>query len=159
MLKVQTETSLLADGRLKSGPGGEVRNQLHVQAHQQFRIKGGNDEKLGTENNDTFINHLPNPDIDRHGLCGKKFSIEDIPEIPNKEAITVALEAGGERGYADTVHKTIRGKNRNKVNTEVMLFAVMYGKENHRACRSDRAYDLVIVESSWTNEWAPYLFS
>lgn len=89
----------------------------------------------------------------------KKFTLADIPEIENKRALTVAIEAGGEEDTLLPFVKQFEEKTGIKVNTEVMLFAVMYGKENIELVGGTGAYDLVIVEASWTNEWAPYLFS
>ena len=89
----------------------------------------------------------------------KAFSLDDIPEIENKTPLTLPLEAGGEEDTLIPFVKAFEEETGIKVNTEVMLFAVMYGKENIELVGGTGAYDIVIVEASWTNEWAPYLFS
>jgi len=89
----------------------------------------------------------------------KAFNLDDIPEIENKTPLTLPLEAGGEEDTLIPFVKQFEEKTGIPVNTEVMLFAVMYGKENIELVGGTGAYDIVIVEASWTNEWAPYLFS
>ncbi|MBE0477778.1 extracellular solute-binding protein [Candidatus Aerophobetes bacterium] len=89
----------------------------------------------------------------------KRFGLADIPEIANKRALTLALEAGGEEDTLLPFVRKFEEKTGIKVNTEVMLFAVMYAKENIELVGKTGAYDVVIVEASWTNEWAPYLWS
>lgn len=89
----------------------------------------------------------------------KAFGLDDIPEIENKRPLTLPLEAGGEEDTLIPFVKAFEEKTGIPVNTEIMLFAVMYGKENIELVAGTGAYDIVIVESSWTNEWAPYLFS
>ena len=89
----------------------------------------------------------------------KPFGLDDIPKIKNKRALTLALETGGEEDYLIPFVKAFEKKTGIPVKTEVMLFGVMYGKENIELVGRTGAYDVVIVETSWTNEWAPYLFS
>jgi len=91
--------------------------------------------------------------------AAEKFTLADIPEIKNKKPIVIAIEAGGEEGTLLPFIKQFEEKTGIKVNTDVMLFAVMYGKENIELVAGTGAYDVVIVEASWTNEWAPYIFS
>jgi len=88
----------------------------------------------------------------------KPFGLDDIPPIKNKTPITMALEAGGEEDTLIPFIKKFEEKTGVKVNTEVMLFAVMYGKENIELVGGTGAYDVVIVEASWTNEWSRYLY-
>ncbi|UCD71928.1 MAG: extracellular solute-binding protein, partial [Syntrophobacterales bacterium] len=87
----------------------------------------------------------------------KPFGLDDIPKIKNKTPLTLALETGGEEDYLIPFVKAFEKKTGIPVKTEVMLFGVMYGKENIELAGGTGAYDVVIVETSWTNEWAPYL--
>ncbi|MBC7190116.1 sugar ABC transporter substrate-binding protein, partial [Candidatus Aerophobetes bacterium] len=72
----------------------------------------------------------------------KKFGLDDIPPIKNKTPITIALEAGGEEDTLLPIIKKFEEKTGVKVNTEVMLFAVMYGKENIELVGGTGAYDI-----------------
>lgn len=85
------------------------------------------------------------------------FSLDDIPEIKNKTPINVALEAGGS---ADTIIPFLEAFSKKTgvpITHEAMVFATLYSKENIELQSGTGAYDVVVTETSWTNEWKDYL--
>ncbi len=88
----------------------------------------------------------------------KKFSLADIPEIKNKRAIHVALEAGGAADLIIPYLQKFAEKTGVKVTTESMVFASLYSKVIVELIAKTGAYDIVVTETSWTNEWEDYLY-
>ena len=91
-------------------------------------------------------------------LANDGFTLDDIPEIENKQAIHVALEAGG---AADTILPFLERFSEATgvpVTSESMVFATIYSKEIVELQGRTGAYDLVVTETSWTNEGRDYLF-
>ncbi len=86
------------------------------------------------------------------------FTLEDIPEIKNKEPIHVALEAGGSADLILTYLKRFSEATGVPVTSESMVFATIYSKEVVELQGRTGAYDVVITETSWTNEWQNYLY-
>ena len=85
------------------------------------------------------------------------FTLDDIPEIKNKTPINVALEAGGS---ADTIIPFLEAFSKKTgvpITHEAMVFATLYSKENIELQSGTGAYDVVVTETSWTNEWKDYL--
>lgn len=85
-----------------------------------------------------------------------RFSLKDIPEIKNKKAIHVALA-----DLADICVpylKKFMDKTGVKVTHEIIVFNALYGKEIMELQARTGAYDIVVTESSWTNEWKNYLY-
>jgi multiple sugar transport system substrate-binding protein len=88
----------------------------------------------------------------------KPFGLEDIPEIKNKNPIHVALEAGGGSDLIYPFLEKFSEKTGIKVTKESHVFASLYSKEIVELQGRTGAYDLVVTETSWTNEWEDYLY-
>jgi len=91
-------------------------------------------------------------------LAEKKFGLDDIPEIKNKRPIHVALEAGGGSDLIYPFLEKFAKKTGIKVTKESHVFASLYSKEIVELQGRTGAYDLVVTETSWTNEWEDYLY-
>ena len=91
-------------------------------------------------------------------LAEKKFGLDDIPEIKNRTPIHVALEAGGGSDLIFPYIKKFSEKTGIKVTKESHVFASLYSKEIVELQGKTGAYDLVVTETSWTNEWEDYLY-
>lgn len=89
---------------------------------------------------------------------GKDFSLADVPEIKNKRPIHVALEAGGAADLIIPYLKEFSNKTGVPVTSESMVFATIYSKEVVELQGRTGAYDVVVTETSWTNEWRDYLY-
>lgn len=86
----------------------------------------------------------------------KRFGLNDIPEIKNKRPIHVALA-----DLADICVPYLRKfqeKTGVKVTHEIIVFNALYGKEIMELQGRTGAYDVVVTETSWTNEWEDYLY-
>ncbi|MCB2191278.1 MAG: extracellular solute-binding protein [Deltaproteobacteria bacterium] len=89
-------------------------------------------------------------------LAADHFGLKDIPEIKNKKPIHIALA-----DLADICVpylKKFEEKTGVKVSHEVIVFNALYGKEIMELQARTGAYDVVVTESSWTNEWKDYLY-
>jgi len=85
-----------------------------------------------------------------------RFGLKDIPEIKNKKAIHVALA-----DLADICVpylKKFTEKTGVEVTHEIIVFNALYAKEIMELQARTGAYDIVVTESSWTNEWKNYLY-
>jgi multiple sugar transport system substrate-binding protein len=91
-------------------------------------------------------------------MAEKKFGLDDIPPIKNKTPIHVALEAGGGADLIIPYIKKFAEKTGIKVTHESHVFASLYSKEIVELQGRTGAYDLVVTETSWTNEWEDYLY-
>ena len=92
-------------------------------------------------------------------LAADDFTLDDIPEIENKTAINVALEAGGAADLIIPYLQAFSEKTGIPVTSESMVFATLYSKEVVELQSGTGAYDLVVTETSWTNEWQEFLHS
>ncbi len=91
-------------------------------------------------------------------MAEKKFGLDDIPEIKNRTPIHVALEAGGGSDLIYPYLEKFSKKTGIKVTKESHVFASLYSKEIVELQGKTGAYDLVVTEASWTNEWEDYLY-
>jgi multiple sugar transport system substrate-binding protein len=85
------------------------------------------------------------------------FTLEDIPEISNKTPIHVALEAGGGADLIIPFLERFSAHTGVPLTHESMVFATLYSKQVIELQGGTGAYDLVVTETSWTNEWEDYL--
>ena len=85
------------------------------------------------------------------------FTLDDVPDISNREAIHVALEAGGGADLIIPFLEKFAEKTGIEVTHESMVFATLYSKQIVELQGGTGAYDLVVTETSWTNEWEDYL--
>ncbi|MBE0477767.1 extracellular solute-binding protein [Candidatus Aerophobetes bacterium] len=88
----------------------------------------------------------------------KKFSLADVPPIANKRPIHVALEAGGAADLIIPYLKKFEDHTGVRVTSESMVFASLYSKVIVELIAKTGAYDLVVTETSWTNEWEDFLY-
>ncbi len=86
------------------------------------------------------------------------FTLDSIPEISNKTPINVALEAGGAADLIIPYLQRFAEATGVPVTSESMVFATLYSKEVIELQGGTGAYDLVVTETSWTNEWQDYLY-
>ncbi|CEP66981.1 Bacterial extracellular solute-binding, family 1 [Moorella glycerini] len=89
---------------------------------------------------------------------GGRFGLDQIPEIRNKQPITMVLETG--EGYSKMLPaiEKFTAKTGVKVNVERVASSGVYAKENVELKAGTGYYDLVYVETSWTTEWSDYLY-
>ena len=85
--------------------------------------------------------------------------LADIPEIKNKRPIHIALEAGGSAEVQLKYIKKFSEKTGVPVTHELMVMSVVYPKVTPELVAGTGAYDSTVVETTWTNEWSPYLYS
>ncbi len=86
------------------------------------------------------------------------FRLSDIPDIKNKNPINVALEAGGAADLIIPYLQKFSKATGIPVTSESMVFATIYSKEVVELQGRTGAYDVVVTETSWTNEWKDYLY-
>lgn len=86
------------------------------------------------------------------------FKLSDIPEIKNKNPINVALEAGGAADLIIPYLEKFSKATGIPVTNESMVFSTIYSKEVTELQGRTGAYDVVVTEASWTNEWKDYLY-
>jgi len=91
-------------------------------------------------------------------LADDGFTLSDIPELKNKEPIHVALEAGGAADLIIPYLQKFSDTTGVPVTSESMVFATIYSKEVVELQGRTGAYDVVVTETSWTNEWRDYLY-
>jgi len=89
----------------------------------------------------------------------KRFGLDDIPQIKNKKPIRIIIEQEAGGALMPPKFRAFTDKTGVKIDIEAVLFAAMYSKINIELVAETGGYDVVIVESSTTNEWAPYLYS
>jgi len=91
----------------------------------------------------------------------KHWSITDIPEIKNKRPIHVAFFGGPAsiEKYTNVKLAEFEKKSGIKVTGEQMVHQQMYAKTNMELIAGTGGYDVIILESATTNEWAKYLYS
>ncbi|MDR1801829.1 MAG: extracellular solute-binding protein [Lachnospiraceae bacterium] len=87
----------------------------------------------------------------------KGFGLADIPEISNKEPINVMVEASGSGDTIVSFIEKFAEKTGVEVTYEMIVMTSAYSKELNELQAGTGAYDLVMVETSWTNEWKDYL--
>lgn len=91
-------------------------------------------------------------------VAEEKFGLDSIPEIENKNPINMILETGG---FADIILPFVERfseKTGITVNVERIASPVVYSKENIELVAETGVYDVAYVETSWTSEWAKYLY-
>jgi len=85
--------------------------------------------------------------------------LADIPEITNKRPIHVGLEYGGSAEAQLPLLKKFTEKTGVPVTYESMLMAVVYPKVMPELIGGTGAFDATTTETTWTNEWDPYIYS
>ena len=88
-----------------------------------------------------------------------RFSLADVPGIENKKPLRIIVESEGGMARMPPKFKAFKDHTGLEVAIDTVLFAGMYPKINLELVAGTGAYDIVIVESSSTNEWSPYLYS
>ncbi|MDD3776908.1 MAG: hypothetical protein PHN32_04820, partial [Actinomycetota bacterium] len=88
---------------------------------------------------------------------GKAFSLADIPEIENKTPLNTILETGSTFDLTLPYFEKFTEATGVPVNIERIATPVVYSKENVELVAGTGVYDVVYVETAWTDEWAPYM--
>jgi len=83
--------------------------------------------------------------------------LADIPEIKNRSPIHIAAMGFNIEFLQPQLDKFEEATGL-ELNVEVMSFTLVYPKLNLELTGRTGAYDMTLVESSWTCEWAPYLW-
>jgi len=91
-------------------------------------------------------------------ISPKEWRLEHIPEIANKTPIHVALEAGGCADLIIPYLKKFAEHTGVPTTSESMVFADLYSKVVPQLVAKTGAYDIVVTETSWTNEWENFLY-
>ena len=85
------------------------------------------------------------------------FGLNDIPEIKNKAPIHIMMEASGSgETFAGFLEK-FTAKTGVPVTYELIAMASAYAKQLNELQARTGAYDAVMVETTWTNEWKNFL--
>ncbi|MFW6138197.1 MAG: ABC transporter substrate-binding protein [Spirochaetota bacterium] len=92
------------------------------------------------------------------GPIPEQFGLEDIPEIENKKPINTVVETGQVWDKIMPYIEKFTEKTGIKVNVERVASPVVYSKENVELMAGTGYYDVVYVETAWTDEWAAYLY-
>lgn len=85
------------------------------------------------------------------------FSLDDVPDLSGTPALHVALEAGGGADLIIPFLERFAEAAGVEITHESMVFATLYSKQIVELQGGTGAYDLVVTETSWTNEWEDYL--
>lgn len=85
------------------------------------------------------------------------FTLEDVPDLSGTPALHVALEAGGGADLIIPFLEKFSEATGVEITHESMVFATLYSKQIVELQGGTGAYDLVVTETSWTNEWEDYL--
>jgi multiple sugar transport system substrate-binding protein len=85
--------------------------------------------------------------------------LDDVPEIANKAPIFVVLQGNVGEGALAPYLKKFSDKTGVPIKYEEMIMSVLYPRVNAELISKSGAYDVICIESSSTNEWAPYLYS
>jgi len=88
---------------------------------------------------------------------GKAFSLADIPEIENKSPLNTILETGSTFDLTLPYFEKFTEATGVPINIERIATPVVYSKENVELVAGTGVYDVVYVETAWTDEWAPYM--
>ncbi|MCD6574496.1 extracellular solute-binding protein [Candidatus Aerophobetes bacterium] len=91
-------------------------------------------------------------------VAAEKFSLKDIPPIKNKRPINTVVETGAVWDKIMPYIEKFTEVTGVKVNVERVASPVVYSKENVELMAGTGYYDVVYVETSWTTEWAEYLY-
>ena len=110
---------------------------------------GGSQEETGESAAPVARSTEPIPEL---------FSLSDVPEIKNKEAITMAVETGQAWDKIIPYIKKFTQQTGVEVNVERVASPVVYSKENVELLGGTGYYDVVYVETAWTVEWSDYLW-
>ena len=93
-----------------------------------------------------------------YGLAAEKgFGLDSIPEIQNKAPIHIMVEASGSGDTIVAFIEKFVAKTGVPVTHEMIVMSSAYAKQLNELQARTGAYDLVMVETSWTNEWKDYL--
>lgn len=84
--------------------------------------------------------------------------LNDIPPIKNKRPIHVALEAGGVAEKQLALLKAFSDKTGVPVTHELMVMSLCYSKIMPELIGGTGAYDTVVTETTWSNEWDPFIY-
>jgi len=87
----------------------------------------------------------------------KGFGLDSIPEIKNKAPIHIMVEASGSGDTIVAFIQKFAAKTGVPVTFEMIVMSSAYAKQLNELQSYTGAYDMVMVETSWTNEWADYL--
>jgi len=85
--------------------------------------------------------------------------LADVPEIANKEPIFVVLQGNVGEGALAPYLDQFSQKTGVTVEYEEMIMSVLYPRVNAELIAESGAYDVICIEASSTNEWAPFLYS
>jgi len=86
------------------------------------------------------------------------FSLNDIPEIKNKQPLNTIVETGQVWDKVMPYIDKFTQKTGVKVNVERVASPVVYSKENVELMAGTGYYDVVYVETAWTDEWSDSLY-
>jgi multiple sugar transport system substrate-binding protein len=87
----------------------------------------------------------------------KGFGLDSIPEINNKTPIHIMVEASGSgETFVPFIEKFVE-KTGVPVSYEMIAMASAYAKQLNELQARTGAYDAVMVETTWTNEWSDFL--
>lgn len=90
-------------------------------------------------------------------FAGDNFSLDKVPDLSDSPALHVALEAGGGADLIIPFLEKFSEATGVDITHESMVFATLYSKQIVELQGGTGAYDLVVTETSWTNEWEDYL--
>ena len=86
------------------------------------------------------------------------FGLKDIPEIKNKQTLNTIVETGQVWDKIMPYIDKFTQKTGVKVNVERVASPVVYSKENVELMAGTGYYDVVYVETAWTDEWSDSLY-
>ena len=84
-------------------------------------------------------------------------SLDSIPELANKEPIHIMVEASGSGDTIVGFLEKFSEKTGVPVTHEKIAMASAYSKQLLELQSGSGAYDAIMVETTWTNEWKDYL--
>lgn len=85
--------------------------------------------------------------------------LADVPEIENKAPVFVVLQGNVGEGVLAPYLDQFSAKTGVPIKYEEMIMSVLYPRVNVELVSGSGAYDIICIEASSTNEWAPYLYS
>ena len=85
--------------------------------------------------------------------------LDDVPEVANKAPIFVVLQGNVGEGALAPYLDQFSKKTGVPVKYEEMIMSVLYPRVNAELIAQSGAYDVICIEASSTNEWAPFLYS
>ena len=85
------------------------------------------------------------------------FRLVDVPEIENKTPIHIMVEASGSGDTFVPFLEKFTEHTGVPVTYEMITMADAYAKQGAALMSHSGAYDAIMVETTWTNEWKDYL--